>query len=90
MSRIDEFSSTVGTSRIARLEWRDGTSTSWGDDFVQDPNDSTKKYCILTGVSGGDGLVEVTYTDGSVRAYVVKVGQKVSWDASRGTYTFPR
>lgn len=90
MSRVDEFSSTIGTSRIARLEWRDGNGTSWGDDFVQDPSDSTKKYCVLTGVSGGAGVVEVTYEDGAVRAYVVKVGQKVSWDASRGTYTFPR
>jgi hypothetical protein len=90
VSRVDEFSAVAGTSRIGRIEWRDGEGTRWGDDFVQDPSDSTKKYCLLTGVSGGDGVVEVTYTDGAVRAYVVKVGQKVSWDASRGTYTFPR
>ena len=88
MSRVDEFANTLG-SRIARIEWHDGANTSWGDDFVQDPSDTNKKFSALTGPTDGTGVVVVTHADGTTETYVVKVGQKVIWDAVRGTYTFP-
>jgi hypothetical protein len=88
MSRVDEFASALG-SRIARIEWRDGSNTSWGDDFVQDPSDGDKKVSELTGAANGEGIVAVTHADASTRVYVVKVGQRVIWDSARGTYTFP-
>ena len=58
---VEEFSSIYGDSRIARIEWRDGAGTKWADDFVQDSTDATKKFCVLTGSSSGEGTAEVTY-----------------------------
>lgn len=90
MSRVDEFVGTSSNSLIARIEWRDGNGATWGDDFVPDPNDSTKKLSALTGTPGAEAVVEVMHRDGTARVYVVKVGQTVIWDGGRGAYTFPR
>ena len=90
MSRVDEFSGTIGAALIARIEWRDGNGATWADDFVTDPNDNTKKISALVGTSGAEAVVEVTHADGTTRVYVVQVGQSVIWDPARGTYTFPR
>lgn len=89
MSRVDEFAGSLGSSLITRIEWRDGDGTNWGNDFVVDPNDATKRISTLTGTSGGQAVVEVTHSDGTLRVYVVLVGQSVIWDPARGTYTFP-
>jgi hypothetical protein len=51
---------------------------------------ATKRVSQLSGNAGAEGLVEITRTDGTLRVHVVKVGERVIWDPTRGTSTFPR
>jgi hypothetical protein len=87
MSRVDEFS---GDSLIARITWTDGASATWGADFVTDPTDSAKQFAEVTGTANEEAIAEVTHTNGTLTVYRIRVGQKVVWDCTRGTYTFPQ
>jgi len=87
MSRVDEFSRV---SLITRIEWIDRKGATWGDDFVPDPGDPNKQLSEVTGTANESALAEVVHRDGTTRVYTVRVGQKVIWNSSRRTYTFPR
>jgi len=90
MSRVDEFAFAAGTPLITRIEWSDGDGATWETDFVADAASPSRSTCTLQGTPGARGSVQVTHADGTKSVYVCVVGQQVTWDSARATYTFPR